>query len=312
MNVACSICLESFTLTSDIYTTPCGHVFHYDCIRKWLERGNKHCSQCRQSCTINRIVKLYFSENESALENNNLCSQLESENLKLQQEVDALKDRDLATNQKCTQLELDNLKLQQEVNALKAQELGANKYCADLKKENKTIHKRLCQGRSNTAGIDRVLKEQRKEINIKDQNFGELKTKCNRLINELEELRNNGYDLKTNEKKRKIQNYAKENETAFQIEFDPPVVWSPKPLNISLIEPNSGQPIASTSQQRENPSQGNRAAIFVRPTITNSTLVLLNSPVFEPPKGQCPMCNEMYNRSILERHAAVCNGIPTF
>ena len=107
MNVACSICLESFTLTSDIYTTLCGHVFHYKCIQKWLESGNQHCSTCRQDCSIVEIVKLYFSENESALENNNLCTQLESENLKLQQEVNALKDRDLAANQKCIQLEFE-------------------------------------------------------------------------------------------------------------------------------------------------------------------------------------------------------------
>ena len=67
MNVACSICLEPFTLPFDIYTTPCGHVFHYECIRKWLQSGNNHCSQCRQDCTIDEIVKLYFSEKESAL-----------------------------------------------------------------------------------------------------------------------------------------------------------------------------------------------------------------------------------------------------
>jgi hypothetical protein len=181
MNVACSICLESLTVTSDIYTTPCGHVFHYDCIQKWLASGNQHCSQCRQDCKINDIVKLYFSENESALENNNLCTQLESENLKLQQEINVLKDRDFAANQKYTQLEFENLRLEQKVTKLKAHELGTNKNCLDLKEENKTLHKRLCQGRSNSAGIDRVLKEQRKEINNKDQKISELEAKCNQL-----------------------------------------------------------------------------------------------------------------------------------
>lgn len=181
MNVACSICLESLTVTSDIYTTPCGHVFHYDCIQKWLASGNQHCSQCRRNCKINEIVKLYFSENESALEDNNLCTQLESENLKLQLEVNALKDRDLAANQKCTQLKFENLRLQQEVDTLKDHELGSNKTCLDLKEENKTLHKRLCQGRSNSAGIDRVLKEQRKELSNKDQKISELEAKCNQL-----------------------------------------------------------------------------------------------------------------------------------
>ena len=151
MNVACSICLESFTLTSDIYTTPCGHVFHYECIQKWLESGNQHCSQCRQDCTIDEIVKLYFSENESALENNNLCIQLESENLKLQQEV----------------------------NALKARELGANQKCVALEEENKKLRKAFCQSRFNCADMDRVLKVQRSEIYSKNQKISELEAKCN-------------------------------------------------------------------------------------------------------------------------------------
>ena len=72
MNIACSICLESFTLNCVISTIPCGHVFHYNCIAKWIGNGNQHCSQCRKFCSIEKITKLFFSENESAhgLENN--------------------------------------------------------------------------------------------------------------------------------------------------------------------------------------------------------------------------------------------------
>ena len=191
MNVACSICFESLTLTSDIYTTPCGHVFHHDCIQKWLASGNQHCSQCRRDCKINEIVKLYFSENESGLEDNDLCTQLESENLKLQQEVNALKDRDLAANQKCIQLEFENLRLQQEVDTLKDRELGSKKNCLDLKEENKILHKRLCQSRLNSAGIDRVLKEQRKEINSKDQKIAEMEAKCDQLEKAIDTIETN-------------------------------------------------------------------------------------------------------------------------
>ena len=153
MNIACSICLESYTLTCNIYTTPCGHVFHYKCIRKWLESGNQHCPKCRQDCSIVEIVKLYFSENESALENNNLCTQLESENLKLQQEI----------------------------NALKARELGANQKCVALEEENKKLHTTFCQSRSNCASMDRVLEMQRREIYSKNQKIGELEAKCNQI-----------------------------------------------------------------------------------------------------------------------------------
>ena len=104
MNVACSICLESFTWTSDIYTTRCGHVFHYECIRKWLERGNPNCSLCRQNCDINEITRLHFSKNEAANEE----IYLESENLKLQKEVNESKAREL-------RLESENRRLRNEL-----------------------------------------------------------------------------------------------------------------------------------------------------------------------------------------------------
>ena len=48
MNIACSTCLESFTSISDISTTSCGHVFHTNCIKKWMENGSNQCPQCRK------------------------------------------------------------------------------------------------------------------------------------------------------------------------------------------------------------------------------------------------------------------------
>ena len=311
MNVACSICLESFTLTSDIYTTPCGHVFHYECIRKWLERGNPHCSLCRQNCEINEITRLHFSENEAALEENYVYTQLESENLKLQKEVNESKARELEANKKSTQLKSENLKLRKEINESKARELEANKESTQHQSENlkleqnvnaskareieanqecvhlKEKHQKLCetfrQFRSDSAGKDRVLKEQRKEIDIKDQKISELEAKCNQL--EESQMVNCHDSIK-----RKIKKFS--NDIS----------------DLGNKTKNSEQPTASTSQANQPTSSlGNQSVIFVQ-SINAATDPTPNSPVFEPQKGQCPMCLEMFNRSILERHAAVCNG----
>ena len=105
MNVACSICLEPFNLTSDIYTTPFDHVFHYKCIRKWLESeiqqlGTSNCPQCREKCAIDQIIRLCFSQNDLALDENNVNVHLQSENLRLQQEVIVFKSRDVEANQR--------------------------------------------------------------------------------------------------------------------------------------------------------------------------------------------------------------------
>ena len=74
MNAACSTCLGSFTSISNISTTPCGHVFHTNCIEKWLQNGSNSCSQCRKNIDGRQIIKLYFSESQSE---NNLVTELE-------------------------------------------------------------------------------------------------------------------------------------------------------------------------------------------------------------------------------------------
>ena len=61
MDIACSACLESFTLDCDVSTTPCGHLFHTNCINKWIKNEKRDCPQCRQSCTLDQLMKIYFS-----------------------------------------------------------------------------------------------------------------------------------------------------------------------------------------------------------------------------------------------------------
>ena len=118
INITCSTCLESFTSGCDISTTPCGHVFHTGCITRWLD-GNNNCSQCRKDCEIGQIIKLYFSESQSAIEEQITINRLEQKSLQMEdeiqeyiQEANASKKRVLdksieitQANQKCKRLE---------------------------------------------------------------------------------------------------------------------------------------------------------------------------------------------------------------
>ena len=61
MDIACSTCLESFTPVCEVSTTPCGHVFHTKCINRWIKNEKNDCPQCRQSCSLNDLMKIYFS-----------------------------------------------------------------------------------------------------------------------------------------------------------------------------------------------------------------------------------------------------------
>jgi len=63
MSIACSTCLECFTPSSNVSTTPCGHIFHTICINKWFQ-SNQNCPHCRNSFESNDIRKVYLSEAE--------------------------------------------------------------------------------------------------------------------------------------------------------------------------------------------------------------------------------------------------------
>ena len=42
----CTICLASFEADSQVRRLRCKHLFHIDCVDRWLE-GNKQCPMCR-------------------------------------------------------------------------------------------------------------------------------------------------------------------------------------------------------------------------------------------------------------------------
>ena len=60
----CIMCLESLNSgNSYIVTTPCGHLFHKDCLKKWLDTGKKTCPKCRTEIPrdSNKLTRIYLS-----------------------------------------------------------------------------------------------------------------------------------------------------------------------------------------------------------------------------------------------------------
>ncbi|XP_044263511.1 E3 ubiquitin-protein ligase TRAIP [Tribolium madens] len=62
MNITCIICSDLILPNSEIFTTPCGHIFHYACLMQWLERA-KNCPQCRRKTTEKSIHRVYLNIN---------------------------------------------------------------------------------------------------------------------------------------------------------------------------------------------------------------------------------------------------------
>uniref|UniRef100_A0A1B0BS79 RING-type domain-containing protein n=1 Tax=Glossina palpalis gambiensis TaxID=67801 RepID=A0A1B0BS79_9MUSC len=62
----CSICFESFTASHLIYFIACGHVFHGQCIERWMLRSI-NCPECRRP--FNFIQKLFLNfEDDSKIQ----------------------------------------------------------------------------------------------------------------------------------------------------------------------------------------------------------------------------------------------------
>jgi len=64
MRIICVICTEIFAANSQISAVHCGHLFHEDCLAKWLNNsGQKTCPQCRSAASAKTVIKkLYVTE----------------------------------------------------------------------------------------------------------------------------------------------------------------------------------------------------------------------------------------------------------
>ena len=60
-NSPCLDCMESFTSKCDVSTTTvCNHVFHTECVAKWLQNDKCIFPQCKKPCTYDQFVKTFF------------------------------------------------------------------------------------------------------------------------------------------------------------------------------------------------------------------------------------------------------------
>ena len=66
----CPTCLETLTSgsTNPTVTTPCGHLFHINCVQGWISRGNQTCPQCRSDISNDKLLRIYLQASESHVE----------------------------------------------------------------------------------------------------------------------------------------------------------------------------------------------------------------------------------------------------
>ncbi|XP_070161352.1 E3 ubiquitin-protein ligase trul-1-like isoform X2 [Polyergus mexicanus] len=121
MNILCVICHDSLQQSEKIVFSHCGHVFHFSCLSKWLQRS-KTCPQCREKVTENGVYKVYFtfSNSETGLDNgDNLSFQGRIDNLQFQI---LMRDKNIKYHiSKNATLEKQNAGLRQEVRKVESE-----------------------------------------------------------------------------------------------------------------------------------------------------------------------------------------------
>ena len=65
----CPICKIPIDAESQVVSTPCGHVFHSNCMETWIAQGKKNCPQCRKVCERQNIRPIFlpFSDQKNLL-----------------------------------------------------------------------------------------------------------------------------------------------------------------------------------------------------------------------------------------------------
>ena len=151
MRVHCPTCLELFAPEEDLRSPPCGHVFHHECIQKWLrsKRGSAagpDCPQCRKPTDLNSLMRIYLAE-----------ADVDSEDDKVLER----KLEDLENEMKLTAAERNSLldKVVELENDLKGkvEELTENHLeTIRMKHENTILHQKLSQCESEIGETGKI------------------------------------------------------------------------------------------------------------------------------------------------------------
>ena len=152
-------------------------------VKNLCRTGNQDCAQCRQNCEAGMITKLYFSEDKSAIDENQVRIGLEEENLKWKMEANA-------ANETSIQFQKENIKLKKKLYDIKTQ---SSKTEENLNKRIKELE--VAQSNKTEENLNKRIKElEEKVINIE--------TQSNKT---LENLRKRIWELEENEKSPQYQ-----------------------------------------------------------------------------------------------------------
>jgi len=158
MHVACPCCLELLNPNDDLVATPCGHVFHGRCIKKWIEAGRPSCPQCRNRFSESQLRRIFLSESADQ-------SNVNDPGL-LQSKIDAL-----TFEVRCAEKEQKTLK--EEVHDLKGKNKGLQEQVQVFDTKRKRIQEKLDESRAEV----KYLQAQKADVRRAKEEAADLREK---------------------------------------------------------------------------------------------------------------------------------------
>jgi hypothetical protein len=81
MRIVCVICTEILVSTAHISVCSCGHLFHEECIYRWLKTSKQTtCPQCRAKISEKTMVKRLFMTDSNDTGFSQSCPEVVDEN----------------------------------------------------------------------------------------------------------------------------------------------------------------------------------------------------------------------------------------
>lgn len=141
MRIYCEICTELFDETKYVASTPCGHVFHESCIKKWFNYSLT-CPKCRNPVEEAHTIRLFFSvfasqaESNEYLENevNSLKALVHSKNLEIikrQEEIIKRQRAEAEVKRRILEIKMHATRLEQRINYIQVRHLKAMEITMD-------------------------------------------------------------------------------------------------------------------------------------------------------------------------------------
>ena len=313
MDSCCAICLESFGNSCEIATIPCGHVFHETCIKKW-HSAHKECSQCRTKCKSEEILRIFISETENGLKDNNLCIKYEERLLNLKKEISSLKADKLTccatTLEEESKIKLANLALKAENFKLEEKNLTFKKKNVELKAENlkleeknqifekKNVELQTIQVRNREAYEE--LQEENIKLSKKLQNlkFHERNTQ-QMLRNKIIEISSKSNDIKYNLDRQIAETKkAKREIIALEAKYATCAPSYQMPRRNYKRKPETTKQLESKPATNLSPPQKKKKQTVHELPAEESNTEVIESPVNTPTTLLTSICNSLPSSSI--------------